>query len=95
MLDSLGKNADEVAAALRAQGVQGVPNTIRFLNPVVRYAQARVGGNPAGVLIGDTLTLTFPNGREQKETLPQPVREFLDAFDQGAYPDLILPPGTT
>jgi hypothetical protein len=92
MLHSLGKNADEVAATLRAQGVQGVPNTIRFLNPIVRYVQARAAGNPAGVLIDDTLTLTFPDGHEQKETLPQPVREFLDAFDRGTYPDLILPP---
>jgi hypothetical protein len=92
MLDALGKNADEVAAALRAQGVQGVPNAVRFLNPIVRYAQGRAGGNPTGVLIDDTLTLTFPDGRVENKPIPQPVRDFLDAFNRGGYPDLILPP---
>jgi hypothetical protein len=94
MLDALGKNADEVAAALRAQGVQGVPNTVRFLNPIVRYAQAQLGGTPTGVVLDDTLTLTFPDGQVHQEPVPPAVREFLDAFDRGAYPDLILHQGT-
>ena len=91
-MDLLGKNTDEVAATLRAQGVRGVPNAVRFLNPIVRYAQGRAGGNASGVLLDDTLTLTFPDGRVQKEPIPQAVREFLDAFNRGGYPDLVLPP---
>jgi hypothetical protein len=93
MLNALGKNADEVAATLRAQGVQGTPNTVRFMNPIVRYAVGRVGGSPSAVLIDDTLTLTFPDGTVEHRPLPQAVRDFLDAFNLGAYPDLILPPG--
>jgi hypothetical protein len=92
MLDALGKNADEVAATLRAQGVRGTPNAVRYLNPIVRYAQTRVRDNPSGVLIGDTLTLTFPDGQVRHERVPPAVRDFLDAFNQGSYPDLILPP---
>ncbi len=93
MLDALGKTADEVAVSLRAAGIQGVPNTVRFLNPVVRYAVAQAGDGPSGVLLDDTLTLTFPDGREQRHRVPPPVRDFLDAFNRGTYPDLILPPG--
>ncbi len=91
-MDALGKNADEVAAALRGHGIRGVPNAVRFMNPIVRYAQGRVGGNPSGVLIGDTLTLTFPDGRVEQKPIPPAVREFLDSFNQGSYPDLVLPP---
>jgi hypothetical protein len=42
-LDRMGGTADEVAATLRVKGVQGVRNTVRLLNPVVRYVQITLG----------------------------------------------------
>jgi len=41
VLANLGASADDVAAKLRARGIQGVRNTGRFLNPIVRYLVAR------------------------------------------------------
>jgi len=91
ILQSLGKTADEVAAALRAKGVRGAPNTIRQLNPIVRYVQNEVSGPCDISVVDSTLTIRFPDGRHQNVTMPQPVTEFLDAFNQGQYPDLLLP----
>ena len=91
LLQSLGKTADEVAAALRAKGVRGAPNTIRQLNPIVRYVQTELA-TPCIIRIVDSkLDIRFPDGRNQDVTIPQPVTEFLEAFNQGQYPDLLLP----
>lgn len=90
MLKALGKTADEVASALRAKGVQGVPNTIRHLNPIVRYIQSQVAAACVLHLVDNKLTIRFVDGREQEETIPQAVKDFLDAFNQGQYPDLLL-----
>jgi hypothetical protein len=91
ILQSLGKTAAEVVAALRAKGVRGAPNTIRQLNPIVRYVQTQVA-EPCDIRVVDTkLTIRFPDGRHQEVTIPQPVAEFLDAFNLGQYPDLVLP----
>jgi len=42
-------------------------------------------------IVDDKLTIRFLDGKKQEETIPQPVREFLDAFNQRQYPDLLLP----
>jgi hypothetical protein len=91
MLKALGKTADEVASALRSQGIQGVPNTIRFLNPIVRYVQGQVTDVRSAHLVNNDLTIDFADGRVQREALPPAVADFLDAFNRGHYPDLILP----
>jgi hypothetical protein len=91
ILQSLGNSADDVAAALRAKGVRGAPNTIRHLNPIARYVQNEISG-PCDIRVVDpTLTIRFPDGRHQDVTMPPPVTQFLDAFNQGQYPDLLLP----
>ena len=90
MLQSLGKTADEVASMLRSKGIQGVPNTIRHLNPIVRYAQRQIA-SPCGMHIVDhKLTIRFADGQEKEETIPEAVREFLEAFNRGQYRDLLL-----
>jgi hypothetical protein len=94
MLEALGKTADEVASALRAEGIQGVANTVRQLNPVVRYVHGQLKDAQTVYLIGDLLTIHFNDGREQKKSIPNAVREFLDAFNRGKYPDLHLPATT-
>lgn len=88
MLEGLGQTPDEVAAVLRARGIQGVPNAIRSLNPIVRYAQEVVGPVRSAHLINDVLFVTFSDGRQHQEDLPHAVREFLDNFNRGAYSDL-------
>jgi hypothetical protein len=91
MLDALGNTADEVASALRAKGVQGVPNTVRYLNPIVRYVKGQLGDAQTVYVIGDLLTIHFLDGHQQQKTIPPAVRDFLDAFNRGQYPDLYLP----
>ena len=93
LLAPLGSSADEVAESLRRHGVRGVRNTVRFLNPVVRYARTRLpDARDLDVIGGEALRIALPNGTRREEPLPAGVRAFLGAFDRGAYPDLALPP---
>ncbi len=92
LLEQMGANAEEVAATLRAAGVQGVRNTVRVLNPIVRYVQSMLRHDhlDADVMTGKTFRVHGLAG--QDIALPQAVRDFLDAFNRGAHPDLELPP---
>jgi hypothetical protein len=94
MLNELGSNADEVAATLRRLGIQGVRNTVRFLNPIVRYANTQVAGAYGIDLIQvDRLRIVFADGRMEEIAVPEAVLRFLDNFHQGLYPDLEMPLG--
>lgn len=94
MLNDLGKTADEVAEALKHEGVRGVRNSVRFLNPVVRYVRAEVRGVAnADVIQADTLSVELADGTQHQVPLPQAVREFLDRFNRQGYPELELPEG--
>lgn len=90
-LERMGTTAEEVAATLRANGIQGVRNTVRVLNPIVRYLQdtLRIDSLDADLMTGNYVRI---NGTGVPQVpLPQPVLDFLDAFSRGAYPDLELP----
>ena len=90
MLRALGNTADEVASTLRTKGIQGVPNTIRHLNPIVRYVQTQIA-TPCGVhLVDGKLTICFVDGQEKDEIVPPAVQEFLEAFNRGEYRELLL-----
>jgi hypothetical protein len=94
MFDELGRSPDEVADALRALGIMGVRNTVRFLNPIVRYAHTRLAGVYGIDLIrGDRLHIVFANGEETEAPVPEPVLRFLENFHRGLYPDLEMPSG--
>lgn len=94
MLDALGYSPDEVAESLRSAGIRGVRNTVRFLNPVVRYARTFLPDAQGIDLIqGDRLRIIFANGSVSEVAVPEPVLRFLDAFHRGQYPDLELPTG--
>jgi hypothetical protein len=94
MFDALGSTPDEVADALRARGINGVRNTVRFLNPIVRYAHTKLDGVYGIDLIqGDRLRIVFADGRITEAAVPDPVQRFLDAFHRGQYPDLEMPVG--
>ncbi len=93
MLEELGRTPEEVADALRAAGIKGVRNTVRFLNPVVRYVHTLLTDVYGIDLIrGDRLRIVFANGREQEVVVPEPVLRFLDDFHRGRYPDLEMHP---
>ena len=93
LLQDLGPSAAEVASALRVKGVQGVRNTVRALNPIVRYLEAQVTDAwNLNVIPGDTLSMNFRDGRKGTVALPEAVMQFLEAFNRGAYPELELPP---
>jgi hypothetical protein len=92
MLEGLGSTPDEVADTLRAAGIKGVRNTVRFLNPIVRYAHtitADVYG--IDIILGDRLRIVFATKREVEVAVPEAVLRFLDRFHQGCYPDLEMP----
>ncbi len=91
MLEALGTTAEGVASALRAKGIQGVANTVRDLNPIVRYVRGELHETQTVHLIGDVLTIQFADGRQQQVAIPPAVRDFLKAFNSGQYPDLLLP----
>jgi hypothetical protein len=92
MLDQLGTTPDQVAATLRANGVLGVRNTVRFLNPIVRYAQSKLT-NVYGidVIQGTVMRIVFADGSTRDEAVPDAVQQFLQAFHRGEYPDLEMP----
>jgi hypothetical protein len=93
LLEQLGTTADEVAVVLRANAVQGVRNAVRVLNPIIRHMQIalRMDNFDADVMTGKTLRI-HNGGTKQEVMLPQAVRDFMEAFNGGAYPDLELPP---
>jgi hypothetical protein len=94
MFDDLGSTPDAVADALRTRGIKGVRNTVRFLNPIVRYAHTKVSGVYGIDLIqGDKLRIEFANSEVTEVAVPGPVLRFLDWFHQGRYPDLEMPSG--
>ena len=88
MLDLLGSSADEVADTLKSLSIQGVRNTARFLNPIVRFAKTQCGGaKDMDVMTGTTLRIVLPWGT-QHFPLPPAVKSFLEAFNRGEYPQL-------
>lgn len=93
-LEQMGGTPEDVAASLRAVGVQGVRNAVRNLNPVVRYVQAamRLDNLDMDVMTGQTVRLNNSSVvRILEVALPEPVKQFMHAFNRGSYPDLELP----
>lgn len=92
MFDGLGKTPDEVAASLRAGGIKGVRNTVRILNPIVRYVTSQ---NPdaqaVDLILVDRLRIVFASGESTEVPVPEAVLQFLEMFHRGEYPDLEMP----
>ena len=94
MLDELGRTPEEIAESLRSAGIRGVRNTVRFLNPVVRYARKFLPDAQGIDLIqGDRLRIVFANGTVSEVAVPEAVLRFLEGFHRGQFPDLELPTG--
>ncbi len=92
LLREMGDTPDAVAATLTASNVQGVRNTVRTLNPVVRYIQVKVKSEAIefDVIKGDALRVTYPKDRHEEVAIPDPVWQFLFALHRGQYPALEL-----
>jgi len=93
-LSELGGNADEVAKSLRVQEVQGLRGSASE-GPVAEYLRRRFASERVTVVAahGDVLLVLYhPASVAQPAVahvrLPAAVRDFVDAFTQGAYPDL-------
>lgn len=89
ILKGAGDSCDQVAETLHAHGVQGVRNAVRLLNPIVRLLQKSM---PPSVLMDlmnqESLRMTMPDGTKEESPVPQPVVDFLNAFNDGKYPAL-------
>jgi len=90
----LGTTPAEVAASLATRGVKGVRNTVRILNPIVRFLQTRlrVDATALDVIAGDKVRLRYGKGPSESAAVPQPVQQFIEEFNRGGYPELELPP---
>ena len=97
LLNGLGKSPDEVAAALQAAGVQGVPKSnsscaialyaAALMKTDLRVRSVAVG--PCSLMINLIKpTDSRPGGRLSVQ-LPKPVRGFVAAFDARQYPMVI------
>ena len=94
MLDELGRTADEVADALRDRNILGVRNTVRILNPIVRYAlETNPDATAIDLIQADRLRIAFATGQVSDFAVPEPVLQFLERFHRGEYPNLEMPTG--
>jgi hypothetical protein len=91
MLEDLGSSPTHVADALRARRIVGVRNTVRTLNPIVRYVQSMLGNvYSIDVIRGIVMRIEFADRTVQEVAVPEAVQQFLAAFNRGDYPDLEL-----
>ncbi len=98
LLSLLGSTAEAVAATLSANSIKGVRNTVRHLNPIVRFVQGQLRIDDFSLDLTQekgkqqySLRLILADGTKEEVALPPPVEAFLDAFNQGAYAELELP----
>jgi hypothetical protein len=93
ILANLGNTADQVAETIKVHGTQGVRNTVRFLNPLIRYLQTQTHHHTFSMdlILGDRLRIRLDDGTWEEALLPEPVLQFLEAFNRGVYAELVLP----
>ena len=102
LLAELGRDPDEVAAALEAAGVRGDPRSNQSC-AVALYLNASMGSDPRirSVAVGPCTVLLDmaapPGGRTAGKLqiqLPKAVRRFVAAFDARQYPEVTRPAAT-
>jgi hypothetical protein len=97
ILRHLGDTPQTVAAKLKANGVKGVRNTLRHLNPIVRYVERQLLLDDYQLSLEQPkvdsqlmLLLVLPNGESQETMVKGAIKQFLDGFNRGDFPDLEL-----
>ncbi len=98
LLGGLGSCRTDVAIALRNVGVRGIPKDSQDCAVAV-YLRAVLGTDPRvqSFTVGRVAVKLHTSERRQwthrpsfvRVRLPDPVRQFISAFDEGFYPDLI------
>ena len=95
LLQSLGDDADAVAATLAWEGVTGFRSQSRNC-AIARYLGAVVGADPGVGVITVTQTAVCISGihwwsPKVRRSLPHAIRQFIIGFDTGRYPQLVAP----
>ena len=91
LLAGLGATADEINARLRAEGVRARRLSTSFDNPIVRYVYRHLDiGGRLDIPLGSMVLTIAREGTWLSVPVPDPVREFLDRFHDGQYPQLEL-----
>ena len=98
LLDELGHTSDEVASALAAIDVRGVPQDNHSC-AIALYLSSLMGTEPTirSVAVGhcslviDLVTEDQRPGGRLMVQLPKPVRQFVAAFDANRYPQVTRP----
>lgn len=87
VLADLGDTPRAVAAALRAAGITGRPESIDR-DPVAYYLFANT--DAADVAVSrEEICVWWPEGGSTSAATPEPVAAFIAGFDAGAYPALL------
>jgi hypothetical protein len=89
-LEQLGNSPALVGETLKSHGVMGARNTVRILNPVVRFISAQLAISSLGmdVMVPGSFRVKLLDGTTLKVSLPRPVLDFLRAFNHGHFPEL-------
>lgn len=87
-LASLGDTPEDVAEALTAKGIKGVP-TVAGKCPVARYLED-LNGEPFTVFFNANWELEKHTREDNRVEVPAAVFNFIGEFDSGIYPDLVL-----
>jgi hypothetical protein len=91
-LGRLGDTREQVAETLLANHVQGVRDTVRTLNPVVRFIHIHLKNEDLDLDVIPGHIIRYKVAKQNGEVaLPKPVMQFLDAFNAGKHPELELP----
>jgi hypothetical protein len=85
-LDEAGHSSDDIAATLANLGIRGKRGD-QCACPIVAYLKSRgirgdINVGPLWVILNDDICIDTP----------QAVRQFIESFDNRAYPDLDLAP---
>jgi hypothetical protein len=91
LLAGLGATADEINAALRADGVRARRGSTSFDNPIVRYLYRHLDiGGRVDIPLGSSVLTIAREGTWLSVPVPEVVRDFLGRFHDGHYPQLEL-----
>lgn len=91
LLAGLGANPDEINAVLRDKGVRARRLSTSFDNPIVRYVYRHLDiGGRLDIPLGSQVLTIAREGTWLSIPLSESIREFLDRFHAGYYPQLEL-----
>jgi hypothetical protein len=88
LLDELGRTGPDVAAALENGGHYGALEDCGTCPVAVYLLRCDLGLTEVLVDVGQ-IELTFSGGSTVYLDTPEPVGQFIQAFDNGAHPELV------